>query len=466
MADPVLILDVWSRFSMATKCRYLILLLVPTILAAQEKSDLQQILDRLDRLEQENRNLAAEVRSLRSELAASRGVAPPAEPGEAPKPPLEERVEVQEQRIEEQAQSKVEASQKLPITLTGMVLFNGYLNGAASGGQQNPVLASMSDSSNAAGASLSQSVIGLKFHGPKIWGGGQVDAAVYTDLFGGSSNSLNHLLRLRVATIDVDWKHTSFTVGQDKPIISPREPNSLAQVGVSPLTAAGNPWLWQPQARIEQRIGLGENSGLRGQFGIYQTSEPTYAARGGDQNALASPSRPGAEGRFEFWRQFGNAARLEIAPGFHSSVSHVDGVSIPSRLFSLDWLVQPFPKLQFSGMFFTGRNAGGIGALHQGFTVLGSGRVIPVHATGGWGQLSYLATQRLSFNIYGGQESDRGADLLRGDIHRNLIYAGNMIYRFGPNVLLGLEASQVRTNYFRLPSRLSNHYDLAVGYLF
>lgn len=153
---------------MASNCRHVMLLLVPALLAAQERTDLQQILDRLERLEQENRNLASEVRALRDELAASRSTAPtaapqPAEqaknqPPEAAQPaaPLEERVAVQERRIEEQAQTKVEASQRLPITLTGMVLFNAFLNGRANGGAQNPTVASLSDSSTAGGGSLSQ----------------------------------------------------------------------------------------------------------------------------------------------------------------------------------------------------------------------------------------------------------------------------------------------------------------------
>src|ERR1700692_1259587 len=100
---------------------------VPTLLLAQQKSDLQQILDRLERIERENRNLADEVRALRAELTASRATAVTSEPATTPPPaPLEERVEVNEQRIADQAQSKVEASQKLPVTLTGMVLFNTF----------------------------------------------------------------------------------------------------------------------------------------------------------------------------------------------------------------------------------------------------------------------------------------------------------------------------------------------------
>jgi hypothetical protein len=91
---------------------------------------------------------------------------------------------------------------------------------------------------------------------------------------------------------------------------------------------------------------------------------------------------------------------------------------------------------------------------------------VGIGTSGGWAQFSILATKRLSFNLYGGQESDSGKDLLNGDIARNLTYAGNIIYRLGPNVLLGLEASQLRTNYFQLPRLLNDHYDLAVAYLF
>jgi hypothetical protein len=453
--------------------RCLVVLLIPAALAAQQKSEFEQILERLTRLEQENRNLAQEVRMLREELAVSRTIAPSAPAAEqaeggtpAAAAPLDERVAVVERRVEEQAQTKVETGHRMPVTLTGMALFNAFLNGRASGGQQNPTTASPVDNLSAGGASLSQSVVGLKFQGPEVRGGGQVSGSLYMDFFAGTSSSLNHLLRLRVATVQVDWKNQSIMAGQDKPIISPREPTSLAQVGVSPLTGAGNPWLWQPQVRFEQRFSLGEQAGVRAQVGIYQTSELSYTSRGGEYAAPPSAPRPALEGRFEFWRQFAENRRIEIAPGFHTSATHVAGDSIPSDLFSLDWLIQPLQRVQLTGMFFHGENAAGIGALRQGFTVFPGGRDVAIGVSGGWAQLSLQATRRLSLNIYGGQESDRTKDLLAGDISRNLAYAGNVIYRLGPNVLLGLEASQVRTNYFHRPNRLNNHYDLAVGYLF
>jgi hypothetical protein len=457
---------------MQLKIACFVSLFLPILLPAQQKSDMQQILDRLDRIEQENKSLADEVHALRAELALARGTAPvptvaTAAPPTPPLTPIDEQVAVNTARIAEHAQTKVEGSQKLPITLTGMVLFNTFLNGRASGGAEYPTIAAQTNSSAAAGATVSQSVLGLKFQGPEIFAGGHVNGSLYLDAWGGSpNNSLNHTIRVRTATVQIDWKNTTLLAGQDKPIVSPREPNSLAQIAVSPLTGAGNLWLWSPQVRLDQRFAFGQQAGLTAQIGVYETSEPPYGLRGGDNPTLVSTPRPALEGRFEFWRKFGESARIEIAPGFHDSTTHAGGFSAPSHLATVDWLIQPVSKLQYSGMMFFGENAAGLGGLRQGFTVFYDRRAVPVGANGGWMQLSYLATKRLTFNFFGGLENDRAADLLSGDIHRNLMYAGNAIYRLGSNVLIGMEVSQVRTNYFLLPSRLNNHYDLSLGYLF
>jgi len=90
-------------------------------------------------------------------------------------------------------------------------------------------------------------------------------------------------------------------------------------------------------------------------------------------------------------------------------------------------------------MFFTGENAAGLGGLRQGFTIFNNVLAVPIGATGGWTQFSWFATKRLTFNIFGGEEDDRASDLVSGNIHRNLSYAGNAIYRLGSNVLLGAE---------------------------
>jgi hypothetical protein len=73
----------------------------------------------------------------------------------------------------------------------------------------------------------------------------------------------------------------------------------------------------------------------------------------------------------------------------------------------------------------------------------------------------------MTFNLMGGQHDDRNTDLRdAGSIAKNQAYAANMQYRLAPNVLLGIEASQVRTTYLGFGKRLNNHYDLALAYLF
>ena len=71
---------------------FIAVLLLPSLLMAQQKSDLQQVLERLDRIEQENKNLADEVRALRAELAASRGIAAEAPTTATASATLQERV--------------------------------------------------------------------------------------------------------------------------------------------------------------------------------------------------------------------------------------------------------------------------------------------------------------------------------------------------------------------------------------
>jgi len=436
------------------------------------------ILERLDRLENQNRDLQEEVRSLRDLLGHSRsgesggqakpdanrekGTAETEEASDAQPDTINEREQVSEHRIEELAQTKVEASQRFPIHLTGTLLFNAFSNGAYNGGNQNPTAASLTAGPRNSGATVRQTVLGLTFHGPQTFLGGTVSGSLYMDFFSGSSASLNHVLRIRLATVQLEWPNTTFAVGQDKPLVSRGEPNSLAQVGVSPLTNAGNPWLWQPQARIEQRFSLGENTTLKAEAGVFQTSE--QANLPADLASSVEVARPAIEARVSVKHERGNRA-LEIAPVLHASTTHIGGTSIPSRLYGVDWLVKPASSFEITGMIFKGQNFANLGAL-GGLSVTPSNQVIPVHGAGGWIQFRYIATQRLSFNFYGGQQDNRNRDLVSGRVAKNQYYAANVMYLLAPNVVGAFEAGQARTNYLGIGNRLNNHYDLALGYLF
>jgi len=89
-----------------------------------------------------------------------------------------------------------------------------------------------------------------------------------------------------------------------------------------------------------------------------------------------------------------------------------------------------------------------------------------VQSKGGWGQLTIHALPRLDFHFFTGQVDDDNHDLGTGSIGKNLLYGGNAYFRLAPNVLVGLEATQLRTMYLGQGVRINNHYDLALAYLF
>lgn len=452
-------------------------LLWPLWLGAQARPELAQILERLDKLERDNRALSEEVRSLRARLDSTGDskTEPPANGETVPgagtssaaagtPATVEEKLDIQGKRIDEQAQTKVEASQKFPIRLTGMALFNAFMNSKQNGGAEYPVVAS-APGAGLAGATLRQTIIGLDFRGPGTVWGGNVHGSVYMDLSAGATNSA---MRLRTGSIQIDWKNRNVMVGVEKPIFNPREPSSLAQLAVSPLTGSGNLWLWLPQVRAEQDFSVTRSTGVRAQMGVVQTHEVGPYA-GSTFTGTAEAARPGLEGRFEFYHNLDDERRLEIASGFHSSQTHVAGTSVASSLFSFDWFFNPWRRLELTGAYYSGQNVTPLGAgYQQGYGVEGAYHrlVEPVHSQGGWAQVTLHVAPRLDFHLFSGQQDDRNDDLNAGRIGKNLLFGGNLYYHLAPNVILGLESTQLRTRYIGQGVRINNHYDLALGYLF
>lgn len=466
------------------------LLIVAVVMAAvpawaQSDSPLDALIQRLefmerqnaelrDRLQQQNAELREEVRLLRQELFKRVG------PGDASSTAarvdaLEEKVDVNAGRLSEQDQVKVEGSQHAPLRVTGMALFDVFANGRHGGTNDYPGVAQVNRGTIAAGASLRGSVVGFAFDSPKAVLGGQVHGSFLLDLFGGTnfgSSSLNLFLlpRLRTASLEVQWGTRSILVGQDKIIVSQREPNSLAARVLSPLAATGNLYGWRPQVRFEQRVGLGAKQNFRAQIGAVETFEdwpliqPEFAS-------TLELRRPALEGHFQFDHRFDDDRRFEIGSGFHVSTTHVANTSIPATVFSVDGFINPVRWLELTGFAFTGQNVGTMsGRMLYGFTILrprpGEIQAIPVRQRGGWAQATFLATPRLSFNVQLGLEDPNDDDVLATAIVKNATYVANFYYRIAPNVISGFELSQVRTRYKAGQHPQNNHYDVYLAYLF
>jgi hypothetical protein len=421
-----------------------VLFLLAVHLQAQ---DLSAVLSRLDKLEAENRELRQEVKSLR-ELVA----------GAKPAPTIPERLDIVEARVSEQAATKVETPGRFPFSLSGTAVFQAFYNTRGANGVDVPLQASQTLGRASSGATVRQSVLGLRYHGPQTFAGGKVSGSMFMDFWDGTTENPNSPFRVRTADITIDWASRSLSFGLMKPLISPHDPTSLAIIGVSPLTSSGNLWRWQPQVRFEQRAAW-----FKAQAAVMQTNEESTTANAA---LLNSRRRPALELRASANKSFSEHRKVELGFSGHFSQSRALGFQIPSRIAAIDWLVQPAEKLILTGNFFNGSNVHHLGALRQSYAFRPGGRVEAVHSTGGWAQASVPFTQRLTLNAFAGIHDDRNRDLARGQNANNRTAGANLMFRLAPNVMLSFESLQIRSTYLDTLQRRINRYDLAIAYLF
>jgi len=153
---------------------------------------------------------------------------------------LEENQQLADSKIAEQSQTKVESGSKYRLRFTGIVLLNMFENRGTVDNEDFPLLAENPQaqflSSGASfGGSLRQSQIGIEAFGPTI-AGAQTSARVQFDFAGGFPEVPNGasfgIMRLRTATIRLDWQKTSLVAGQDTLFFVPNNPTSLATLAV------------------------------------------------------------------------------------------------------------------------------------------------------------------------------------------------------------------------------------------
>lgn len=441
------------------------LLLMP--MSAQNNSDqqemLRQVLHRLDTLEQQNRELLEEVKKLKQQSQSHNAETP--EPNSQSAPPLEERVKVNEERIAEQAQTKVESSQKFPIWLYGTLLFNSFYNDNKDAGYALGRYGLLTGAESS-GATVRQTVLGLNFQGPTLPGDGRFSGNLEMDFWSGPPGPSSNWLRIRRAGLLFDWTNTTFFVGQDKPLISPYQPDSLAEVAVPALSGSGNLWYWLPQARLTHTFHVASHNGIDAQAAVLQTGSyldlPAYTIPG----ILAGGVRPALEGRGAFWHKNGDTKKFEIAPGFHVSTDRVNGTALTSRIGSFDWLYNPFAILNVKGAAYYGEDVAALGALGNGFYLAEYGTARPVVSDGGWAQVSAPLTNRVTLNLFGGLEHDRANGIRAPGVAQTSSVAGNMMFHLTSSMVFSLEAQHLWTATFAGTPETYNHYDLAVAYLF
>ncbi|HZD31708.1 MAG TPA: hypothetical protein VE779_08600, partial [Candidatus Angelobacter sp.] len=216
------------------------------------QSEVHALKDMVQQLKQETTASRAEVSRLRQELELDRitansksSASTEASPElSADKPtPVDVRLgQVEEEqallsgKVDEQYQTKVESASKYRIRLTGIVLFNLFSNQGTVDNMDVPTIAYQQGemaSSGSFGGTMRQSIVGLEVFGPQVMGA-KTSGTVNFDAGGGFpdiSNGVNSgLVRLRTATLRLDWKNTDLVAGQEQLFFQPNSPTSFASL--------------------------------------------------------------------------------------------------------------------------------------------------------------------------------------------------------------------------------------------
>jgi hypothetical protein len=475
------------------------------------QEEVRELRDAVVELRSEAGEYRAETEQLRRELQASRGLnmgpeAPSAGTApvtEAPHPVqgvpgqdhLEDRVAALEEssqllnsKISDQFQTKIEAASKYRIRLSGIVLLNVFGNHGSVDNQDFPTWAigpGANISAGSLGASLRQSEVGLEVFGPRL-AGAKTTGNLQVDFSGGFTNTSDGvnlgLVRLRVASLRMDWKNTSVIAGQDDAFISPLSPTSFASLAVPAFGYAGNLWGWIPQVRVEHRFNLSEGQSITLQAGLMDnvTGELPYASFERPAQAGESSGQPAYGVRASWTRSvFGMPLTLGTA-GYYSRQNWVFNNHVDGWAGMTDWSVPLARRVSLTGEFYRGRALGGLGG-GVGRSVLFSGnpnpysQLQPLNSVGGWSQLKVRASEKLEFNGAFGVDSPYAADLRGYPLSPGYFPAAllqnrsallNFIYRPRSDLLFSGEYRHLRTFDLDAGSPTAEQVNLMMGILF
>jgi len=404
---------------------------------------------------------------------------------------LEEQVDLLNGKTDDQYQTKVESRSKYKIRLSGLVLMNLFsnrgrlLNSDLPGEVDGPDLLGRA---NSTGISLRQSQIGLEVFGPEV-AGAKTRGDLQADFAGGFQYAPNGislgLLRLRTATVHIDWPRTSIVAGQDAPFFSALSPTSFATLAEPALSYSGNLWTWIPQIRVEHRLLASENSSVVLQGGILDglTGEPPVYAYGRTAQAGEYSRQPGYAGRIAWSHNFSGQPLTIGAGGYYSRQNWGFGRNINAWASTVDWNV-PLGKLfGFSGEFYRGQALGGLGggsyysALFSKVSSDPTGRVQGLESLGGWAQLKLRASSKVEFNVAAGQDNpfaseirafpfSYGTSMGRVPHSRNQSAILNAIYHPRSDLVFSAEYGHISTYQIDNEHYTADRFNLVMGILF
>ena len=390
-------------------------------------------------------------------------------------------------KVAELHQDKVESKSKYPVRISGLILFNAYGNRGVLDAQDLPSLAFPGGSystSGGVGGTLAQTLLGIDVQGPRVFGA-ETSAGVEVDFAGGSPpieyGAATGLVRLRTATLHLDWAKTSLNIGQDVPFFSPLSPTSYATVESPALSWSGNLWVWTPQVELQHRFTLRDGSLLVVQGGLLDPFTEEIPQFQGRIASAGEESRvPAISGRLSWDRSIAPRFPFTIGvAGYGARQRYKPFPEVGSWTLNIDGKIALGNYFALSGEGYRGQAAGGLGGgiwtsvSYPDQTRPHSG-IHPLQSAGGWLQLKMTPTARFEINAAVGSDANFTRDFIKfpyaadGSIplKKNTTEFVNFIYKPNSLLLFALEYRRIFTAQATNVSASGSQINIAAGVRF
>jgi hypothetical protein len=458
----------------------------------QLRADVARLATTLEATRTELQSCRDEIHQLRTELQGAKNAEPA--PGAASSSPdeahsmadLREDQKLLDTRVGQLYQTKVESGSKYRVRLSGLVLFNTFMNRGTVDTTSVPNLALPTppgQSGGSIGATFRQTLFTLQAFGPEL-AGARTSGEVQFDFYGGFTRTLDGyvmgIARMRTANIEFEWKNWSLRLAQAKPFISPLTPTTLAALGTPEFAYSGDLWTWTPQIVVERSWQLSDTVKPHLQFGLLDPFDgevpESFYLRKPEAGELSRT--PGIAARQSLDFPIGSQIATIGAGGYFARQNYDYGRVIDAWAATLDWSLPLGERWALTGELHRGRGLGGMwGAI--GSSVVYSGpendaasALVGVNTVGGWSQLKFKPATKWEVNGAFGEESPFAADLLQNGnasyqpILRNWTTMVNVIDRPRSNLMLSLEYRHLNTVLFSGQNRTAEHINVGVGVAF
>jgi len=401
---------------------------------------------------------------------------------------IRERQAIEDSQIATHDVTKVETQSKYPLKVTGLLLFNSFVNTRQVDISASPAYAISGPGST--GLSLRQTVLGFDARGPHLFGATS-HADLRVDFFANDTQSnyaASGVLRLRTAHAVLNWPQTEAFFELDRSILEPNEPSSLVAVAQPELAWAGNLWTWNPQIGIARQFALSDSSRFKVEAALIDSSDPQEPGTT-STSPLSETERsrwPGTEARIAF-QQGENGIGPEIGVGgYFSPQRDYDGDSFNAWAGTIDLRLPLTRHFEMTANAHRGQALAGLGAggyVNYYYQYVGANQY--AHAlddVGGWAQLKARAGQRVEINTGFGTDnpfakeihaallslssSSNGSSYSYPGLARNRSFFSNVIYSPSAYLLFSLEYKRLWTNYATGPTDFSDSIGIGAGYRF